>query len=72
MSGSNLTRAQARELRAWVRHGKRPDRPMTVWKLQRLGLVDSQERLTSAALVAVDEMEERPASDIDTPTQGGS
>lgn len=57
MNGSNLTRAQARELRAWVRQGVKPDRPMTIRKLQQVGLVDTREHLTSRALVAVEELE---------------
>lgn len=56
---ATLTRAQERELRAWVWNGTRPDRPMTIRKLQLVGLVDAKERLTSRALVAVEEMEAR-------------
>lgn len=59
MTKANLTRAQERELRAWVRNGTRPDRPMTIRKLQLVGLVDEQQHLTSRALVAVEEMEAR-------------
>lgn len=57
MNRVNLTRAQERELRAWVRDGVKPDRPMTIRKLQQVGLVDTREHLTSRALVAVEELE---------------